>query len=106
MKILNNIAVPTGNILVVEGSKGPLELVVLGDYGKSVNLNQNKEVKNNLPLLPLTDKWVITISTQYSCKMCCKFCDVPRVNFTKQNESINCTLNDLQQQLIAGLQLY
>lgn len=38
MKILRNIEVPTGNILIVEGDKGKLEVVSLGDYGKDVNL--------------------------------------------------------------------
>lgn len=31
MKILRNIEVPTGNILIVEGDKGKLEVVSLGD---------------------------------------------------------------------------
>jgi hypothetical protein len=32
LNIIRNIVVPTGNILVIEGSKGPLELVSLGDF--------------------------------------------------------------------------
>jgi len=104
MKILNNINVPTGNILVVNGDKGFLELVVLGDYGKEINLNQNKEVKDNLPLLPLTDKWVLTLSTQYSCQMNCKFCNVPLVRTANRN--INATFDDLCNQIRIGLNLY
>ena len=73
--------VPTGNILVVEGELGPLEIVSLGDYGKEVNLKADflglqrdlGEVKHTT-LLPLTEKWVITISTQYGCSQNCKFC--------------------------------
>jgi 23S rRNA (adenine2503-C2)-methyltransferase len=99
-----NISVPTGNILIVDGDKGQLEMVVLGDYGKEINLNQNKEVKDNLPLLPLTDKWVITISTQYSCKMNCQFCDVPRV--INRSPNINATFEDLRKQVLVGLNLY
>jgi hypothetical protein len=38
MKILRNIEVPTGNILVVEGEKGKLEMLSLSDYGKDVNV--------------------------------------------------------------------
>jgi hypothetical protein len=38
MKILRNIKVPTGNILVVQGALGELELLSLGDYGKDVNI--------------------------------------------------------------------
>ena len=44
MKILRNLKVLTGNIVVVEGQDGPLEFVSLGDYGQQVNLNQNKPV--------------------------------------------------------------
>jgi 23S rRNA (adenine2503-C2)-methyltransferase len=101
MKVLENIAVPTGNILVVQGHLGPLELVCLGDYGKDVNLNKDRRVEDGLPLMPLTDKWVITISTQYGCSMGCQFCDVPKVG-----KGVNCTLGDLQQQVIAGLHLH
>lgn len=104
MRILQNINVPTGNILVVEGEKGELELVVLGDYGKEINLNQDKDVSDFHPLLPLTDKWVITISTQYSCRMCCKFCDVPRIRDFYENN--NTTFEDLKQQVLIGLGLY
>jgi len=32
MKILNTIKVPTGQILIVEGNKGKLEMLSLGDY--------------------------------------------------------------------------
>jgi 23S rRNA (adenine2503-C2)-methyltransferase len=99
--ITRNIAVPTGNILVLNGSKGPLELLSLGDYGKDVNLNQGKPVPDGLPLLPLTKKWVITISTQYGCSMGCSFCDVPKVGPGR-----NATPSDLQQQLLSGLQLH
>lgn len=67
MKILHNLKVPTGNILIVEGERGKLELVSLGDYGANVNLNQNTSAPDGLPLIPLKEKWVITISTQYGC---------------------------------------
>ena len=38
MNILENIKVPTGNILIVSGAKGKLEMLSIGDYGKSKNL--------------------------------------------------------------------
>lgn len=101
MKILTQYEVPTGHILTLAGAGGDLELVSLGDYGKNVNLNKDKVVCDGLPLLPLTDKWVITISTQYGCSMGCQFCDVPRVGPGK-----NATLADLQQQVIIGLQTH
>lgn len=50
-------------------------------------------------MIPLSDKWVITISTQYGCSMNCKFCDVPKVG-----KGINATYNDLKNQIIVGLQ--
>ncbi len=78
MKLVRNIQVPTGHIMIGEGQKGKLEFLSIGDYGKDVNLNQHKKVKH-CQLLPLEEKWVITISTQYGCSMGCKFCDVPKV---------------------------
>ena len=75
MKILRRIIVPTGDILVVQGSRNkPIEMLSLGDYGKDINLNQDKPVKDGTPLMPLTEKWVLTISTQYGCSMGCNFC--------------------------------
>ena len=38
MNILRNIEVPTGNILVVNGERGKLEMLSIGDYGKDVNV--------------------------------------------------------------------
>ena len=84
MKILRNLEVPTGNILVVEGEKGKLEMLSLGDYGKDVNikcdalgLTRELDPVKHTKLLSQTEKWVITISTQYGCSMGCNFCDVP-----------------------------
>lgn len=98
MNVTKRIAVPTGFICVAEGDKGALEFLSIGDYGKEVNLNKDGAVGDNLPLLPLSEKWVITISTQYGCSMGCQFCDVPLVG-----KGINATLNDLQQQVLHGL---
>lgn len=108
MKVLKNVSVPTGNILIVEGEKGKLECLSLGDYGKEKNLKADflglsKEI-NGVPhgeLLSLQDKWVITISTQYGCSMECKFCDVPNVG-----EGINATVDDLVNQVYQGIGLH
>lgn len=108
MKILKNILVPTGNILVIQGEHGQLEMLSLGDYGKEKNIKADflgltKEI-NGVPhgtLLPLEEKWVVTISTQYGCSMGCKFCDVPKVGPGR-----NTTIRDLQKQVIAGIQLH
>lgn len=108
MKILRNIEVPTGNILVVNGEHGNLELLSIGDYGKEVNvkcdaMGLTREISkvSSHPLLPLEEKWVITISTQYGCSMGCKFCDVPKVRGGK-----NATFNDLIKQVLTGIKLH
>lgn len=101
MKILRNLEVPTGNILVCKGRLGNLEMLSLADYGKGVNLNQNQAVVDGTPLLPLSEKWVLTLSTQYGCSMGCTFCDVPKVG-----PGINATYADLAGQLCAGLFLH
>lgn len=108
MEILKNIKVPTGNILIVAGDKGRIECLSLGDYGKSVNikadflgLERKLDKVEHTALLPLEDKWVITISTQYGCSMRCKFCDVPKVG-----AGVNATYNDLLGQVLTGLSLH
>jgi 23S rRNA (adenine2503-C2)-methyltransferase len=52
-------------------------------------------------MLPLEDKWVITVSTQYGCSMNCSFCDVPRVG-----PGINTSCKDLVNQVHTGLSLH
>lgn len=106
--ITKNIQVPTGNICVMRGEKGNLEFVSIGDYGKDSNIKADflgitREL-NGVPngkIMPLSEKWVITISTQYGCSMGCKFCDVPKVG-----RGVNATLADLTNQLIEGLKLH
>ena len=112
MKIIRNLQVPTGNILVVEGSKGKLEMLSLGDYGRDVNvkadflgLSRNIDKVEHAELLPLEKKWVLTVSTQYKCFMMCNFCDVPMVKFNA-DDNINATFNDLVQQVLTGIHLH
>ena len=57
MKVLEHFKVPTGDILIVEGQKGKLEMLSIGDYGKDVNLTHQKVTHQ--PIMPLTEKWVI-----------------------------------------------
>ena len=106
--ITKNIKIPTGNICVMKGEKGLIEFLSIGDYGKDLNIKADflgitREL-NGVPngeIMPLSEKWVITISTQYGCSMGCKFCDVPKVG-----KGLNATLNDLTNQLIEGLKLH
>lgn len=108
MKILKNLEVPTGNILIVEAEKGKLEMLSLGDYGKDINLKCDsmgltRDIARveHTKLLPLEEKWVITISTQYGCSMSCSFCDVPKVGIGR-----NATFNDLIRQVLTGIKLH
>lgn len=100
MEIHKAINVPTGKILLVNGEKGKLECLSLGDYGKAVNLNQHKKVLHT-DLLPLTEKWVCTISTQYGCSSGCRFCDVPRCG-----PGVNATLDDIMNQVMTVRELH
>ena len=108
MEILERVEVPTGDILVTRGDHGLLEMLSLGDYGKEVNvkcdalgLRRPLTAVEHTELLPLFQKWVLTISTQYGCSMGCSFCDVPKVGPGK-----NATLGDLLHQVQTGLALH
>lgn len=108
MDILERFDVPTGTILIVRGELGNLEMLSLGDYGKDVNikcdalgLSRTPERVRHTKMLPLEEKWVITISTQYGCSMGCNFCDVPRVGAGK-----NATADDLVRQVLTGIKLH
>jgi 23S rRNA (adenine2503-C2)-methyltransferase len=72
----------------------------LGDYGKDANLNQHKKVEHQ-DLLPLSEKWVVTISTQYGCSMGCKFCDVPKVGPGR-----NATFKDMVEEVCLAMALH
>lgn len=108
MKITHVYNVPTGHICVAEGDVGMVEFLSLGDYGKDVNLKANfmgldrtPERVRHTKLLPLEEKWVATISTQYGCSMGCEFCDVPKVGAGR-----NCTFNDLIRQVLEVIKLH
>jgi 23S rRNA (adenine2503-C2)-methyltransferase len=108
MIIEKNIPVPTGNILIVKGDRGRLEMLSLGDYGKDINLKcdslgLNRELNQvtHTKLLSLEEKWVLTISTQYGCSMGCAFCDVPKVGPGR-----NATYKDLIKQILTGIKLH
>lgn len=103
---INNL--PTGYLFTDEYSKGQLETLSIGDYGKNHNVKADflgyKNEINGVPnteCMPLSEKWVITLSTQYGCIMKCNFCDVPNVKFRG-----NATEEDLKKQLYSAISLF
>ena len=64
-----------------------LEWLYVGDYGKPANIKANflgltKEINGvKHTEVDLTNKMVVTISTQKGCPMNCMFCDCPKVGF-------------------------
>lgn len=99
---------PTGYLFVDEYSKASLETLSIGDYGKPVNvkadfLQYTKEINGvpNTHCMPLSEKWVVTLSTQYGCPMKCTFCDVPKIKFRG-----NASFDDLKKQLYSAISLF
>lgn len=108
MSIARKLMVPTGEILIINASKGQLECLSLGDYGRNKNVKADflglRDDINGVPngdIMPLSEKWVVTISTQYGCSMKCKFCDVPKVGSGK-----NATKRDLTKQVLSALAVH
>lgn len=102
------IKIPTGYLFTTECSKGLLETLSIGDYGKYHNvkadfLGYHREIHGvpNTHCMPLSEKWVITVSTQYGCPMRCNFCDVPNIKFRG-----NASFNDLHAQFLNAISLF
>ena len=100
--------IPTGYLFVDEYSKGKLETLSIGDYGKRHNvkadfLGYTKEIEGvpNTDCMPLSEKWVITVSTQYGCPMKCSFCDVPNIPFKG-----NASFSDIKKQFYNAISLF
>lgn len=100
--------IPTGYLFTDVYSKGELETLSIGDYGKQYNvkadfLGYHNEIAGvpNTHCMPLSEKWVITISTQYGCVMKCTFCDVPNVQWRG-----NASFDDLKGQLYNAIGLF
>lgn len=102
--------VPTGKIIVLPqlGTGSFIECLSLADFGQDSNVKadflglQSPDFKRNL--MPLEDKWVVTISTQSYCSMGCAFCDVPNANL--KHSLPNLSVVDLANQVNAALSLY
>ena len=80
--------IPTGYLFTGEYSRGQLETLSIGDYGKHYNikadfLGYSDEIKGvpNTCCMPLSEKWVITVSTEYGCSQNCLFCSVPNIKY-------------------------
>lgn len=105
---MRDIELPTGHLIIDDYSKGKLETLSIGDYGKHNNikadfLGYTRELNGveNQPIMPLQEKWVITLSTQYGCVMKCTFCDVPNIKFGG-----NATFEDLKKQFYTALKAF
>lgn len=100
--------IPTGYLFTGNYSKGRLETLSIGDYGKRHNVKANflgysNDIAGvpNTHCMPLSEKWVITISTQYGCPMKCSFCDVPNVQWRG-----NASFDDLRAQFYNAISLF
>lgn len=105
---MKKYTIPTGYLFTDDYSKGKLETLSIGDYGKKYNikadfLGYDKEISGvpNTHCMPLSEKWVITLSTQYGCPMKCTFCDVPNIKFKG-----NATFDDLKKQFYNAISLF
>lgn len=108
MSTMQRFPIPTGYLFTDEYSKGRLETLSIGDYGKPHNvkarfLGYERDLNGvaNGWCMPLSEKWVVTLSTQYGCPMRCSFCDVPKVHFRG-----NATEDDLRRQLYSAIGLF
>lgn len=108
MNEATRISIPTGDIGILKGEHGYLEFLSIGDYGKEKNIKADflglgDEIHGvpNGAIMPLSKKWVITISSQYGCSMGCKFCDVPKVGPGR-----NATGYDLFSQIKSALKMH
>ncbi len=106
--IKQKFPLPTGYLFTGDYERGALETLSIGDYGKSYNikadfLGYEDEIHGvpNIPTMPLSEKWVITVSTQYGCPQKCTFCDVPNIPFKG-----NATFDDLKAQFYNALGLF
>jgi len=108
MSIVERFPIPTGYLFVGEYEKGKLETLSIGDYGKPYNVKADflgyTRPLNGVPdmhCMPLSEKWVVTVSTQYGCPMRCTFCDVPELPFKG-----NVSEADLKAQLYSAIGLF
>lgn len=94
----------TGRIVV--DTDLSLEYLFVGDYGKENNIKadflgftKRIEKVENSPV-NITDKMVVTVSTQKGCPMSCNFCDCPKVGFKG-----NATLAELLSEITTAISM-
>ena len=83
-----------------------LEYLYVGDYGKENNIkasflgyNKRIDTVEHKPV-DITDKLVVTVSSQKGCPMNCNFCDCPKLGFKG-----NATLPELITEIMSGVAL-
>ena len=83
-----------------------LEYLYVGDYGKENNikasfLGYDKRIdKVEHKDVDITDKLVVTVSSQKGCPMKCNFCDCPKVGFHG-----NASVTELMTEILSGVSL-
>ena len=94
----------TGRIVV--DTDLSLEYLFVGDYGKENNIKadflgftKRIEKVEHSPV-DITDKMVVTVSTQKGCPMSCNFCDCPKVGFKG-----NATLAELLSEITTAISM-
>ena len=87
MHVKNVFNLPSGRIFLLETEDNSLiECTEMRDVATKGKLNE--EVRNSTDphviwnhLVPYSEKWLLTVSTQKGCVHKCKFCDVPTVPY-------------------------
>lgn len=105
---MNSFKIPTGFLFTDDYSLGQLETLSIGDYGKEKNIKADflgftKEIEGveNGVIKSLSEKWVITLSTQYGCLQNCTFCDCPKIKFKG-----NVSFKDLKRQFYSAVKCF
>jgi 23S rRNA (adenine2503-C2)-methyltransferase len=92
--------------MIVSDDELKLEYLFVGDYGKENNikadfLGYTKRIeKVEHKDVDITDKLVVTVSSQKGCPMDCNFCDCPKFGFHG-----NCTEMELLSEITTGIAL-
>lgn len=96
----------TNTGVIVSDSDMELEYLYVGDYGKENNikadfLGYTKKIDKVIHKpVDITDKLVVTVSTQKGCLETCKFCDCPKYGFKG-----NVSYFELLSEIVNGLAL-